>query len=319
VITLSEIALKIKTEKSVAIISHVRPDGDTIGSACALKLALDVLSIKAEVFCEDAIPARFSFLSIIKQIQNKIIGSFSAIIAIDCADLMRLGNFAEDFSTHKNTYNIDHHVSNTRYAKTNFVLDTASNCENIYNLINELGVKITTDIANCLVLGVMTDTGGFRHKNVTSQTFLTVSKLVGYGADVNKIYYHMFTAQSKNRAKLFGTVMSKIRYFYDDRLAIVTVFSSDIKESCARPDETEGFIDFVMGIETVEIGACLLETDKNVYKVSFRSKSADVNAVAGTFGGGGHTLASGCRIYGEYEDVIEKITFAVSRELPDCL
>jgi phosphoesterase RecJ-like protein len=123
--------------------------------------------------------------------------------------------------------------------------------------------------------------------------------------------------QSKARAKLFGRVMANIRYFLSDRFAVVSVFEKDIKDCGATPDETEGFIDFVMGINTVEVGACLMEIGKNKYKISFRSKETDVNAVALTFGGGGHTLASGCQISGEYEDIVDRITFAVSRELKD--
>ena len=162
----------------------------------------------------------------------------------------------------------------------------------------------------------MTDTGNFKHKNVSSETLLVASKLLEKGADINYIVYKMFTEQSKERAKLFGLVSSKIRYFLDDRFAVMTVSSEMLKDSNARPDETEGFIDFLMGVKSVEVGACVLEMAKNKYKISFRSKGTDVNAVANVFGGGGHVLASGCQIQGEYEEVVDKIRFAVSRELP---
>ena len=316
-ITLAELAKKIKNEKRVAIFPHIRPDGDSVGSAFALKLALEKLGVSAEVVCADAIPVRFEFLYVSKNVKISLCGEYSAFIAIDCADITRLGAFAEEFIKHKNTFNIDHHVSNNRYAKENFVLDCAANCENVFNLINELGVEIDSEIANFLATGIVTDTGNFRHKNVRAQTLEIASKLVDKGADLNKIYYYMFTMQSKARAKLFGRVMANIRYFLSDRFAVVSVFEKDIKDCGATPDETEGFIDFVMGINTVEVGACLMEIGKNKYKISFRSKETDVNAVALTFGGGGHTLASGCQISGEYEDIVDRITFAVSRELKD--
>ena len=111
--------------------------------------------------------------------------------------------------------------------------------------------------------------------------------------------------------------MQRIRYFLDGKFAVATVRLADFEISKARQDETEGFIDFVMGVEGVEVGACVMETAKDKYKISFRSKSADVNGVASMFGGGGHTLASGCQIQGEYEEVVDKITFAVSRYLPE--
>lgn len=316
-ISLSDLAKRIKAEKNVALILHIRPDGDTLGSALALKTALINLGIGAEVFCDDPVPSRFLFLNSASTVKSQLKGDFSAIIAIDCADLSRLGSFEKAFVSHKNTYLIDHHVSNTRYAKVNYVMDNASNCENVFELINQLGVEITEEIANLLMLGVMTDTGSFRHRNVTANTFSTASVLKGKGADVTEIYYQMFSAQSKERAALFGRVMSKIRYFYDGRIAVVTVRLTDFLETSAKQDETEGFIDFVMGIRGVEIGACVMETSPNKFKISFRSKSADVNAVAGTFGGGGHTLASGCQISGDYEDVVDRITFASSREIKD--
>ncbi len=317
-ISLRELSEKLKSERTLALFCHIRPDGDSIGSALALSLALKNLGKRVDVFCDDQIPSRFFFLNEPKNIKNTIdFSEYSAFVAIDCGDVTRLGSFALDFSKNKNTYNIDHHISNDRYAKVNYVVDNASNCENIYALLIEMGVEITQDIANHLMLGIMTDTGGFKHKNVTAQTLAVASKLKESGADINSIYYHMFTAQTKARAKLFGVVMSKIRYFHDDRLAVATVTKEDIEKCGAKPDETEGFIDFIMGIDCIEVGACIMEIGKDKYKISFRSKGANVNAVAGTFGGGGHILASGCQIQGEYEEVVDKVAFAVKRELID--
>lgn len=316
-IGLSELSSKLKQEKSVALFCHIRPDGDTLGSALALSSALKNLGIRAQVFCDDVVPSRFFFLDAVKTIKRELDGEYSALVAIDCADSTRLGNFYDTFVKHKNTYSIDHHVSNTRYAKVNYVLDNSSNCENVLSLIEELGVDIDKETATLLLMGIMTDTGNFKHKNVSANTMHSAGKMVEKGADVNSVHYHMFTKQSKERAKLFGQTMSKLRYFLDDRFAVATVRLNDLKDANALPEETEGFIDFVMGIETVEVGACIMELEKNKFKISFRSKGADVNAVAGTFGGGGHILASGCQISGEYEEVIDKITFAVSRYIED--
>ncbi len=316
-ISISELSSKIKQEKSVALFCHIRPDGDTLGSALALSRALKNLGIRAQVFCDDVVPSRFFFLEAVNEVKIEIDGEYSAYIAIDCADITRLGKFYENFARHKNTYSIDHHVSNPRYAKINYVFDNSSNCENVLALIEEMGATIDRDIANLIAMGIMTDTGNFRHKNVSANTMYSAGKMVEKGADLNTIYYHMFTKQSKRRAKLFGQTMSKIRYFLDDKFAVATIRLQDLVETKALPEETEGFIDFVMGIDKVEVGACILELEKNKFKISFRSKSADVNAVASTFGGGGHILASGCQISGEYEDVIDKISFAVSRYIED--
>ena len=316
-ISLSELSSKLKQEKSVALFCHIRPDGDTLGSALALSKALKNLGIRAQVFCDDVVPTRFFFLDAVKEIKSDMDGEYSAFASIDCADITRLGKFSEQFSKHKNTYLIDHHVSNPRYAKINYVFDNSSNCENVLSLIEELGADIDIEIANLLAMGIMTDTGNFRHKNVSANTMFSAGKMVEKGADLNTIYYHMFTKQSKERAKLFGQTMSKIRYFLDDRFAVATIRLSDLTQTNARPEETEGFVDFIMGIETVEVGACIMELENNKFKISFRSKGADVNAVASTFGGGGHVLASGCQISGDYEEVVDRITFAVSRYIED--
>ena len=117
--SLSELSIKLKTEKSVALFCHVRPDGDTLGSALAFSLCLNNLGIKAEVFCDDPVPSRFLFLNSANTVKSQLDGEYGAFLAIDCADITRLGSFAEAFMAHKNTYSIDHHISNTRYAKVN--------------------------------------------------------------------------------------------------------------------------------------------------------------------------------------------------------
>lgn len=316
-ISLEEISKKLFNEKEVALFCHIRPDGDTVGSALALRNALLSKGIKADVYCEDSISSSFSYLKNVQDVKKEMKDEYSALVAIDCADISRLGKFGAEFVKHKNTYSIDHHISNTGFAKYSYLLDNASNCENVYDIIKTQDIEIDYDTANLLATGIITDTGNFKHKNVTANTLKVAGELFNCGADFNKIIYCNFTMQSKERALLFGITMQKIRYFLDGKLAVASVRLTDIEKSGAKQDETEGFIDFVMGIIGVEVGICLLETEKDKYKVSFRSKTADVNAVASTFGGGGHTLASGCRINGEYEEVVDKLRFAVSRYLPE--
>lgn len=317
-ISLKEFAEKLSKEKSVAIFSHMRPDGDTVGCAIALKLALEKMGIKADLYCTDIIPERLSYLKASEEFSRELKGEYTALFAIDNAEIHRLGDFTAYYAEFKgNTYNFDHHVSNTRYAKVNYVVDCAANCENTYQLIKQLGVEIDGDIANALATGLVTDTGNFRHKNLTAQTLQIASDLVSKGADLNKIVFNNFNRQTKERAKLFGQTMSKIRYFHNGKLAIATVLKKDFESANAKENETEGFIDFVMGIDTVEVGVCLMEVTENKFHVSLRSKSVNVNEVALLFGGGGHILASGCRINGEYEEVVDKLQDAIGRRIPE--
>ena len=314
-ITIKELSEKLFSFKSVALVCHVRPDGDTLGSALALSLALQSRGISTRVFCDDIVPEKFNFLSATSTVSKYQAGEYDAFVAIDCADRTRLGEIEKAFFANKNTFVVDHHISNGRYAKVNYVQDLPSNCEVVYDIITAANVQITKEIADLLAMGIMTDTGNFKHKNVRAETFAIMSSLVGAGADVNKINYHMFSKQSKARANLFAKVMAKIRYELDERMAIITITAENLQATGAKKDETEGFIDFIMGIVGVEVGVCLLEVANNKYKVSLRSKTTDVNAVASEFGGGGHVLASGCQLNGEYEEVVDRLVVAVKRHI----
>lgn len=316
-ITLKEIADKLKIKDDFAILFHVRPDGDSVGSGLALYRALLSLGKSVSVICADTIPSRFGFLPNAKDVKTVFDRKYSVCIALDCADIERMGENAYEFSKCKDTYNIDHHITNTRFAKTNFVFDTASNCENVYALIKELGVSIDKDTANALLMGILTDTGGFQHRNAKEETLKSAGELVSLGADITDLSYRMFTNQSKERAKLHGRAMSNIKYFLDDKLGIITMFKRDFAETGAKREDTEGFIDFVMGIDCIKVGIALTEMDNGTFKASMRSKGPDVSKIAGVYGGGGHVLASGCQLSGEYYEVLDKLVFTVSQYLED--
>ena len=316
--TISEIALKIKRLKSALIISHNRPDGDTIGSALALKTALSYLGINASVACESDIPEKFNFLSgdetFLKP--ESVNREYDGYIAVDCSVPTMFPKFYEIFTKKKTTFNVDHHVSNSRYAKYNYVCDTGANTENIYDLIVELGVEIDEKIANFLLLGIVTDTGNFAHSNTTSKTLLIASKLVEKKADINKIIYKMFKDQTRERAMLYSKVINKMEYYLDGQVAVITISKKDLQECGANDSMTEGFIDFPLTVRTVEVAFSLLETANNRYKISMRSKGkVNVNEIASIYGGGGHILASGAMMNGYREDIIDKLVYNVKQRI----
>lgn len=308
---------QLKGGVSYALFCHVRPDGDSVGGATALKRALESTGKTADIFCDDQVPEKFFYLYGAADIKREITEKYDCYVAVDCSEIRRLGKFSSLFTAGNKTFNIDHHVSNTRYAKSNCVIDVAANCENIFALIKVMGAALDKETATCLLTGISTDTGNFAHKNTEENSFLCAAELVAAGADINDINYRMFRNQSKERAKLYGLTMSKIRFFADDKIGLISVLKSDLEKSGANPDATEGFIDFVMNIECVKVAVCILETADKTFKVSFRSKGADVNAVASTFGGGGHVLASGCMISGYYEDVVDRLVYACKQHMAD--
>lgn len=313
-----EIKEKLDSSQKVAVICHARPDGDALGSGIALCLALENSGKKAYMCCEDLPPEKFSFNPSFKRVQNFMPDvDFDAIVSVDCADVARMGVFSKRFKNFKKTtVNIDHHITNEGFAKLNYVKECPATCEIMTEFMIESGYEITEEMANLLMLGLITDSGNFVHQDVGENTFKIAAYLRAKGADVNLINYNMFGRQTKARALLYGRVISKIGFALDDKLAYLVISEKDMAECGADKSLTEGFVDFPLTVDGVEVAVSILEYKPNQYKTSLRSKgNVNVNAVASSFGGGGHKLASGCMLFGELEEVKEKLFFAVSQQL----
>ena len=316
--TLQEIANVLKRQKSAVIFTHMRPDGDTIGSGMALARALQSLGLKTQVVNEGEIPDKFGFLEDIATVRRVPTLNADCYICVDTSEEARLGELQKFYmkgaAQGKVTVNLDHHVSNTRFAKYNFVRERASNCENIAELITVLGVKFDKVTADYLLSGMVTDSGGFSHSDVNVDSFRAAVLCADAGADVNRITYEIFKKQTKPRAMLYSEVISKIRYFSEDRLAIALVSQEALERYGLKQDATEGIVDFALTIDSVEVSICLMEVKKEQYKASFRSKGrVNVNEVARKFGGGGHVLASGCMLFGSIEEIYDRLLFTVSQ------
>lgn len=311
------VAARIKKAHKAAIFCHARPDGDALGSGLSLCLAMRAAGKTAEFVCEDTPPEKFFFLSEMAEVKTALPSyDYDLYIAVDCADIARMGEFSHVFSRFKgDTVCIDHHISNKGFAKINCIKVCSATCEIMPEVLTEAGFKITAPIADALMLGLITDSGTFTHSDVTEHTFTVAAALRAAGADVNRINYEMFSRQKKARALLFSRALDNLRFALDDRLAFILVTRAALEETGADRAMTEGFVDFPLSIDGVEVAISLLEMKKGQYKASLRSKRADVNAVASSFGGGGHTLASGCMLFGEYEEVIERLTYAVFQHL----
>ena len=317
---LKQIAERIKQAKRVAVFTHMRPDGDAIGSALALCRALDNLGIANVPLVESEIPSNLAFLDNVEKLQKTAEGEFDLFVTVDCADVQRLGALGDAFLSAPrkriDTVNIDHHVSNTRFAKYNFVRNCAANCMNIATLIEYMGAPFDKKTAEYLLVGLLTDSGNFSHDDVDEEAFSLGAKLVKAGADVRYYNYNLFKKQSKARAALYAMTMSGIRYYFDDRFALIVVTQEAIKKCGADKSMTEGFVDFPLNIDGVEVAASFMEDKYRQYKISLRTKEyADANRIAGTFGGGGHVRAAGCMLFGEAEDVIDRLCYAVSQYL----
>ncbi len=311
-------AAQIKNAQSALIFCHSRPDGDALGSGLALCLAMRAAGKSAHLVCEDAPPEKFAFIPSMKEVKTSLPeGEYDAFITVDCAELSRIGRFAQAYSRFRgDTVNIDHHISNCGYAKVNCVRNCSATCEIMPDILDAAGLEISQEVSQLLMLGLMTDSGTFTHNDVTAHTFRVAARLREKGADVTKINYQVFSRQKKARALLFRRALSNLRFALEDRLAFVFVSCEDIEKTGADRSMTEGFVDYPLTIDGVEVSVALMEMKPGQYKASLRSKGAvNVNSVAATFGGGGHVLASGCMLYGEYEEAIERLTYAVYQHL----
>ena len=315
--SVAAVAARIKKANKAAIFCHARPDGDALGSGLSLCLAMRAAGKTAEFVCEDAPPEKFFFIPEMREVKTSLPqDDYDLYIAVDCADVARMGEFGHTFSRFRgDTVCIDHHISNKGFAKLNCVRVCSATCEIMPEVLSAAGFEITAPMSNALMLGLITDSGTFTHSDVTAHTFNVAAELRSAGADVNKINYEMFSRQKKARALLFSRALSNLRFALDDRLAFILVTQSALDETGANRSMTEGFVDFPLSVDGVEVAIALLEMKRGQYKASLRSKRVDVNAVAATFGGGGHVLASGCMLFGEYEEVIDRLTYAVFQHL----
>lgn len=311
--TLDYLAEKISAANSVLVFCHVRPDGDTLGSAFALKKTLEKIGKKCGVVCDSEIPAKFGYMHFSNETMRpeSVRGKYELHVAVDVASESMLGGAWGLFKSCGNEMCIDHHMSNERYVKDCYVEEVAATAILIYELIGKLGIEIDTEIAACVLLGIVTDTGCFVNPNTDARALSVASKAVECGADYGKIIYET-RKTSKNKTGLLGEVLSGIRYYFGGKVALICTSNELLSRYDLKSDGNEGFVDYPLRIDGVCVSVSLLEDKKNLYRVSFRSRGeVDVNAVAAEFGGGGHVNASGCVVRGLFEEVVERIVRAI--------
>lgn len=306
----------ISGAKKVLIVGHVRPDGDCFGSGFAIKRLLEKSGSIVDFVVDSPLPNHYSFMEEYSEVNVIKNTSYDLAISVDCADELRLGKYYGVFSKVKRTVNIDHHITNTSYAKINFVNEVSSTCELLYYLIKD-DVQLDDYMASCLYVGLSTDTGHFKHNNVTEKTFTMASNLIKYNFDTQFIHNCLYKNNTVNQTKLLAKALSGIRFYKDNRIAIITITSQMLKECNCVMSDTEGIIDHGMNVGSVDVSVCMTQQAQHSYKVSFRSKNVNVAEAAGVFGGGGHVLASGCVVNGYYEDCIDKIIKSITDGMVD--
>ena len=306
----------IEQAKSIAVFAHTNPDGDTLGSSAALYLALKQMGKECGLFCDDPIPVKYKTIPCGSLFELEPSTEYDLAIAVDCAEAERLGRNSVEFFKFKNTINLDHHFTNSKYAAINITESTSSSAEIVLDFIETLGVEIDAEIADALFIGLSTDTGSFQHSNTTASSFAAAAQLLNCGANSAKIAFEMFKKSTLARTKLLGKVLSRIRTYFDGKVSLVYTLANDFKEFDLDKSATESFVDFAIAVEGAVVGIAFCQYAENVFKASLRSANGfDVSEVAAHFGGGGHKQAAGCMISGFFEDAVEKLLRQISFSL----
>lgn len=307
-------AALLESKDNILLLTHAHPDGDTLGSATALARALMQKGKKVAVKCSDPIPKDFDFMFKDMEMHEFEPGF---IVAVDVADTKLLGKSFECEYEGRIELCIDHHGSNILYAdKVWLEADSASAAEMIYCLLEYMGAEITPQIASCLFTGVATDTGCMRFSNTTPRTFEIASKLAACGADYFNIIQVFFETKTKTYAALERLAIESMRFFVDDKCAIICVTQDMYKRSGSNESETDRLANIPRQIEGVLVGVSMRELKDGSFKASLRTRG-DINAseICKRLGGGGHAGAAGCTLYGNKQQAINSLVKEITAEI----
>ncbi|KMT23062.1 DHH family phosphoesterase [Clostridium cylindrosporum] len=308
----------INSNNNFAIVSHTSPDGDCMGSMLGLYNSLVSYSKCVDVYLDDEIPKRLSFIPGAPNILNSFSPKeYDIIFALDCGDIKRLGSFSESLLASGKVVNIDHHLSNDMYGDVNLVIpDMSSVGEIIYNILAEGNLPINEKVAMCLYVSILSDTGGFKYSNTKPSTLITVSKLLEFNIDHSKIYTKLLSEKTKEQVILSSLVSSNLELYFNEKVALLYVTQDMLTKSNVNENDSGDLVNIARDIDTVEVGILIKEKHPELYKISLRSKDYfDVRCVAETFGGGGHTKAAGCAINGTFEEIKAKLLAEIKGNL----
>jgi phosphoesterase RecJ-like protein len=303
-----EIAARFRESRRIAVTSHLRPDGDSLCTALALSLMGDLLGKTVEVINKDNTPFPFVHFPDSGRIRIGQIDPdlFDTVILLECADVSRSGQEHLDKAF---KINIDHHYSNTPYARINWIRPEASAVgEMVFELSHYLNITLTPEIANHLYCAIVSDTGSFQFSNTTAKALEACTSLAKLGASPIRVSELLFNNNLPEKIKLLGQVLSTLTMNKKGNIAIISMFKRDLEALHLKEVDTEDITTLARSIKGTEMVMFFKEMDKDTFRVSLRSKGrANAARVAEHWSGGGHIHASGFTVYGPYERLIREI------------
>jgi len=313
---LAAVAAALREHERFLVATHENPDGDALGSMLAATLGLRALGKDAVMYLagERPLPAEFGFLPL-AELRRDLPADLEqrVLLAVDCANVRRLGPDPSLVERALLVVDVDHHHDNSRFGDVNLVVaDASSTAEVVGDVLRELGVALTPQIAEALYVGLVTDTGRFQYTNTTPKALRLAADLVEAGADVHGIFRRVYETVQFAKLKLLARALDRARLYEGGRLLVSVLLRRDFEEAGAAEPYSEGIIDYLRQAEGAELVALIREppTDGGpTYRVSLRSSKdeVDVSAIARQAGGGGHRQAAGFSSELSLDEIVELI------------
>lgn len=320
-VSFDQIGEVLRNHESFVLLSHVRPDGDAIGSQLALGYALIAAGKKVRLVNEDGLPENLAFMAGAGRIELPPADPLEVeiVIALDTATKPRLGERSLHAASNAKIWiNIDHHISNPKYGDLNLV-DSSSPATGqiIYQLIIALGLTMPAESRDAIYVAVSTDTGSFQYPSTTAATYRMAADLIERGLDVGTINSQTYDNYPYRRLELMRALLNTLERSNDGRIAYWEMRDETRIDLGLTPDDSEGLIDTIRAIRGVQVAVFFEELPDGKVRVSMRSKNRciDVCEIATEFGGGGHSLAAGIRMDGPLEDAKQKVLAAIRRRV----
>jgi phosphoesterase RecJ-like protein len=312
---IQKIAELIRSNSTFLVVSHVRPDGDSLGSQLALALILRSLGKNVDMLSRDSIPSRYSELPGVEQIaiSTRVRGAYDVTFVLECSNIDRPGiaGLNEGF-----VVNIDHHHSTEPFGNVSWIDPAACAVgQMIYRLMKTLGVPLTRDIATNIYVAIVTDTGSFQFSSTTADTFRIAAELADHGANAPEIAMKVFHSNPLEKVRSMGKILNAMELDPSGKI-VSTVLGQDDWRSADGAEDLEGLVNYPLTIEGIDVSVFLRELPDGSYRVSMRSKSdLDVSRIAARFGGGGHRKAAGCQMIGSLDRVRKQLIASIQSEM----
>ena len=309
----------IRQAESIALVCHVSPDGDTVGSALALRLGLLEMGKDVALYCQDKIPDVLRFLPGAEgfRMPEEAQARVDLLLCLDVSDEKRMGRCHVLMGMADATAQVDHHGTNTNYCQSNCVDGGApANCLIIYELLQRLGCTITADVALCLAVGLSTDTGHLVYNSTTPEAYRVMGELVEVGAPIAEAYRKLYRERPPRQVALLAKALESLTFHEGGCITSIRLTRKDFADCGALSEDAEIIVNY--GLDVLGVRMCVFarEQAEGSVKLSLRAVAPyRVSGVAQSFGGGGHAQAAGASVQLPLDEAVAQVVARMKEEL----